>query len=831
MSDGLRPESVVNVCRFLGGHLLLGQLAIQSGYITEQQLAEALREQGASPERRPLAAVLLERRALTSKQVAELLLLQKRLEGDRGPSDGVAQSLGRYILHEKLGEGGAGVVWRAWDTQLQRWVAIKEPRPGAGLPRERFLREARAAAKVRHPNLIEVHEIGEESGRDYLVMTYIDGRSLDTMRLDPLRVAALMADICDAVHHMHANGLLHRDIKPQNILVDANGKGYLGDFGLAKDVSSHPLTLEGRLLGTPVYMAPEQASGKSAAIAPHTDVYGLGATLYHAAIRRPPFENAGDMATLFQKLTSEAPAPPRRYDPALPAELEAIILHAMEKHPEDRYPNAAAMAEDLRRFLRGDPVSARPLGPVRRSLRWVARNRILTGAFALAALGLLGGTAVAGWHLSQSSRRRAFDRTYHDGVDLWIEARRGSAFNAIWMTSKAEEARQRFEEASLILPDHPLPWLMRGRCLLLLRRGPEAERCLTKAVELDPKLGAALLERGKYYVGIYVHQRRPPPVRLVDGRARTGRPPPESEEERLLRARSERDILDARAAGGADALELRAIEGIIAFGSGDYARAVPNLDDWARANPWDFSAAGLLASAAYLAGDPTRAEDAWTRALQLDPKPERYRARGDARLCLGDFAAAIEDYDRAEEDPEALCNRGLALQALGRPSDAIESYSRAIARNPRMPRAYNNRGIARFDQLDLEGARADFDQATEIDEFYAEAHYNLGNVWMASRHYAEAERAYTAAMERDEHLVDAYVNRARARLKMERSDEAHADLDEALRRRPDDPDILFEAAITLSDAETPDLLRRALENALPNWPRREQAEQILREHP
>jgi tRNA A-37 threonylcarbamoyl transferase component Bud32 len=303
------------------------------------------------------------------------------------PSMGVWQTrvdFGGYELLEELGRGGMGVVYKARQKSLGRVVALKMILP-TQLPTEqavlRFQAEARAAARLRHPNVVAVHEVGELHGQPYFTMDYVEGRELGAVAagqpMEPRAAARLMAQVAGAVEHLHQHGIVHRDLKPSNILVDQEGHPYVTDFGLALACGGDSqLTQSGMIVGTPSYMAPEQAAGRRQAVGPGADVYSLGAILYELATGRPPFDEPTPLETLVQVLEGEPPAP-RTLNRHLPRDLELVILRCLEKRPEARYPSAGALAADLERFLREEPVEARPRGPQHRLVRWCRRRPAL----------------------------------------------------------------------------------------------------------------------------------------------------------------------------------------------------------------------------------------------------------------------------------------------------------------------------------------------------------------------------------------------------------------------------------------------------------------------
>jgi tetratricopeptide (TPR) repeat protein/tRNA A-37 threonylcarbamoyl transferase component Bud32 len=290
--------------------------------------------------------------------------------------------VGRYELLEIVGRGAVGVVYRARDVELGRIVAVKVPRPDRIASRaaaDRMLREARIAAGLRHPNIVPIYDAGRDGETLYLVSAFVRGvtpaRRSAGGRLNFREAARLVAEAAEALHYAHGLGVIHRDLKPSNLLVDADGRAHVLDFGLARSSSAdggETLTVDGQILGTPAYMAPELARGEARRVDARCDVYGLGVVLYELLTGERPFRGQGRMV-LIQVLEDE-PRPPRRLDDGVPRDLETICLKAMAKEPAWRYPTAQAMADDLGRFLRGEPVQARPLGAMGRLWRRCRRK-------------------------------------------------------------------------------------------------------------------------------------------------------------------------------------------------------------------------------------------------------------------------------------------------------------------------------------------------------------------------------------------------------------------------------------------------------------------------
>jgi serine/threonine protein kinase len=305
----------------------------------------------------------------------------------------------------ELGRGGMGVVYKARHIGLNRVVALKMILAGghAG-PDElaRFRGEAEAVARLKHPNVVPVYDVGESGGLPYFSLEYVEGGSLDKKLagtpLPPKEAAALVEALARAVAAAHEKGIVHRDLKPANVLLAEDGTPKITDFGLAKKLDAPGQTATGAVLGTPSYMAPEQASGKSSAIGPRCDLYALGAILYECLTGRPPFKAASVMETLRQVMSDE-PAPPRQLQSRTPRDLETICLKCLHKEPHKRYPSAQELAEDLRRFRAGEPIRARPLGRVERGWRWCRRNPAVTALLAALLVVLVGSTGV-GWALA-----------------------------------------------------------------------------------------------------------------------------------------------------------------------------------------------------------------------------------------------------------------------------------------------------------------------------------------------------------------------------------------------------------------------------------------------
>ncbi|MFO0850399.1 MAG: protein kinase [Gemmataceae bacterium] len=329
--------------------------------------------------------------------------------------------VGHYQVVGPVGRGGMGVVYEGYDDRLKRRVAIKMIRDAAGPDQSdllaRFQTEAEAVAQLHHPNIVQIYQVGAEGGRPFVVLEFLPGGSLlektGNKPQPPREAAEVVRAVAAAMHHAHQHGVVHRDLKPANILFDAAGTPKVTDFGAARMTDagrgvSSSLTRVGEVIGTPQFMAPEQAGGRPTGTAPAVDVYALGAVLYHLLTGRPPFDGPDGLDILRQVVTAD-PVPPSRLQPGVPRELETVCLKCLEKEPARRYPTAQALADDLARYLAGEPVKAKPASAIERLWKKARRRPTEAGLLVMVVAATVAGLAgvLVQWQAAEAARSDA----------------------------------------------------------------------------------------------------------------------------------------------------------------------------------------------------------------------------------------------------------------------------------------------------------------------------------------------------------------------------------------------------------------------------------------
>ncbi|MFT3698883.1 MAG: protein kinase [Kofleriaceae bacterium] len=620
--------------------------------------------------------------------------------------DGPPTSWDRYELGDKLGEGGMGVVYRAQDRRLGRGVAIKFIRGGNPVLTMRLLREARAQARIDHPGVCRVYEVGEVAGRAYIALQLVDGEPLSkaqsTMTLD--EKIAVMRDVCVAIHEAHRLGIVHRDLKPANIMVERGEDGrwqpIVMDFGLAREATIEVgLTETGALLGTPAYMSPEQARGDVRSIDRRSDVYSLGATLYELLVGKPLFATES-LADALHHVIHEDPAPPRKFAPTTPLDLETITMKCLRKSPDERYPSARALADDLTRYLDGEPIEGRRPTLRQRLRASVKKHKALyvIGAVSTAAVLTAGGFGVRSYLVSRDERARSSARTQlaerlgRDAKDIELLLR--TTYQLPLHDTRPERDRVRAKMAAIESTKHDLGPLgdavvhdALGRGHLALHEWAQAVTELDHAAKdgLDtPELHAA---RGRALGELY-HQAIEEARRNSSGKEWLTKREAELEAQYLTPALAELE----RARGSTDDSAL--LEVFIALYRRDFAAAKSRALDVAKATPWLYEAKKLAA-------------DAVSAAAFAD-------------VDRGNYDAARTQLDEAN---------ALYAQAIDAArSDASTYEAAATAREQRYELDYRQNHV---DRLVLEDATSLIDHALEADPtsgnaYTAKAHIALG---------------------------------------------------------------------------------------------------------
>jgi serine/threonine protein kinase/Flp pilus assembly protein TadD len=652
--------------------------------------------------------------------------------GARQGDSPALRRLGDFDLLRELGRGGMGVVYEARQISLNRRVALKVLPPGLGLTPQavqRFEREAQAAAKLHHTNIVPVHAIGEEESCHYYAMELIEGQSLSEVLYDlsgtgsnPLMdktltqlgegevaepepdvttstpsitslsdssagsrkwfdaVAKLISEVADALHYAHGRGVIHRDIKPANLMLSGDGKLCITDFGLARVAQEPGMTVSGSLMGTPAYMSPEQVASGRMKLDHRTDVYSLGAVLYEMLCQRRPFPGESREEILGGILTKD-PRPPRRFNPRIPLDLETICLKAMEKDPDRRYASAGEFAEDLRQYLQHGLIKARRAGIARRTWKSIRRHPV-AATVAVGVLIVVAASVVA-WQWGGRGE----------------EAQRLLADARLALTEGAyRHGLQLIERAVKLTPDSFDARLVRAKLLIMDDRYQEAANEAHSVLKTDPQnyeahAALAALALNPLYHNRLVSIDPEPHLRIVEASA------PESAEAHYLQALSTKDarrrieLLDrALDLNPSDALaslaRMVALQHLL-----DFELILSEADRMIIARPKSAEGWRLKAVAYREQRDFENARRAIDRAMEIDDRsPKNYHSRAITRWELGEHDGSISDVTRAIElgptNAVWYSERARLLNVMGRFEEAAADGRRSIELNPDNPRGF-----------------------------------------------------------------------------------------------------------------------------------------------
>jgi tetratricopeptide (TPR) repeat protein/predicted Ser/Thr protein kinase len=682
--------------------------------------------------------------------------------------------IGRYELVDRLGEGGMAVVWRAVDGELGRTVAIKLLK-GAALDNpvvvQRFVREAQTTAHLSHPNLIPVYDAGVDEGRMYLVMELVDGRALSEIlaksRPPTRTMISILEKVARGLAEAHAKGVVHRDVKPENILVTKQGEPKLGDFGLAHVADSNQaLTRTGAALGTPMYMAPEQVAGRVRDITPRTDVYALGAILYLMLTGRPP-HTGETVAEIYARITSDDPALPRTLVPTVPPDLQTICMKALEREPLKRYASAKLFAEDLKRWLEGEAILASSPGVTSRVMRKVRRYRMVAIPLAVAAVALVVATGVVvKSRLAASAereRRAKAQPIVQEGMDRLAKIEReltvveGPGYGIRdKLATVVADARRALE----IDPESPPAHLLLGRAHALLGEYEAADAEFGRALAAAPDFAQARVARARLSLERYFLPVSIPKLKYIDFSEIIAGYPKPSDDAMLTRARADFDELRRR--GGADADEMLFLEGFALFVRQDFGGARTKLAEVVKRSPADAQAWFLLAQSSFYLNLWKESDEELTQVLKLKPTfvaAMIYRAI--VRQSQRRFDAAIADLERVLKFDVAALGQDYpvkremiqALEHLGR---AFANWAQVL--NPLI-------GDAKKKDM-LEDARRRLETSIALEPKLYLSHFLLARVLMKQKKWDEALKAADACVKLEPEFANAWEVRAEIRFQL-----------------------------------------------------------------
>jgi len=769
--------------------------ALDRGLLSTTQINDCLKEFKAESPTLQLTEILLAKGYLKPDQVAKLRG-EVAISGPPIPDEvrlaarDSRNLLGRYVLLSELGRGGMGIVHKAWDGDLRRFVALKVlSGPWTADDLARFRREAQSAAALRHPNIITVYEIGPSDETPYISLELIDGKSLHGRKYPSRKAADLLVVIARAVEAAHRKGIIHRDLKPANIMIDADGRPRVMDFGLAKpERSSSQITLSGTVVGTPAYMSPEQAQGRRHEIDHRSDIYSLGALLYELLTGQAPFRGSTPLETL-TAVVDRPPVPPRRITPSVPRPLEAIILMCLNKDKMRRYATAEALARDLERFLRGEPVQARhPRSPA----PWII-SLSAAAAFAVAVPFLFRSPpppeAPPRPRPVPAAPVKVVDRNQLDrGLRLMEESRldlyrAGASLDQT--QGRLQEAERCLDEALKIDPASGEAYLARAEARSRLHRRAAALPDYEEAIRRLPTSPSALLSRGHVLLENFMNERATaswmkgelPAYLLAD------------------RDQARADFSKARDLSPSKN-ELAFLQVCLDIAEERYDQAIQGATAAipAAEHPEEFYKLRGDAHAirAMEGGAPQgRAEDLgrsvldFSEAIRLRPNyAEACRWRGAAQWLLGRTQESMADFQAVlrmnPSDSLALGDMGTAYHKANKDDLALDFFGRAIAADPDNLRALTNRGSILLQEGRLVDARRDLERAIQINPRHLAAQYNLSVALYKQGELNAALQRLDEILERQPKFVQALAIRGVVNAELSRWEEGLEDCERAV---------------------------------------------------
>ncbi|MFH0888218.1 MAG: tetratricopeptide repeat protein [Planctomycetota bacterium] len=620
------------------------------------------------------------------------------------------KTFGKYILEKKLGQGGMGTVYLASDLVLKHQVALKIMTPARPEGRsggvedqeltERFNREAQAMAKLKHPNIIQVYEVGTIGRYHYFTMKYIQGASLEDLikdnpsrrrnpantgknRLSPRYMANIIRDTALALDYAHKQGIIHRDIKPANILIDSNEHPYLMDFGLAKELTGldRSLTMSGSIMGTPDYMSPEQAMGNKRKIDHRSDIFSLGATFYHCITGRLPFESK-ELYQVLNQVIHKDPIPPSRLTRGLSKDLETICLKCMDKEKEKRYQTSKELADDISRYLEGESISAKPIRMMTKILKKAKKNKI--ASFSVVGTIVII-TIIIGILVSSTNKKQEIEK---------YRTRTYKEFNM-----------GKYEEVITLC----------NKLLIISPQDEEMKSLLKKSQSLINE------REDKIQTEKEARNKREEAKNVLD-RINTGNPTPD------YKIKTAKKALEIDPGYG----EAYQVMGYAYKDKMVYNKAFEYFSKAIEKSPaLIYSYFERAKITAYIRNNLEGAIPDFNKVIELDLNSHiGYCAKGNISYYEKNYDDAITHYHKAIEiNPnyaEAFYNLGSTYKEKSDFSEAITNFNRAIELNPNYEEAYNIRGLVFCQQGDIDSAINDFSKAIDINPNYANAYLNRG---------------------------------------------------------------------------------------------------------
>ena len=723
---------------------------------------------------------------------------------------------GKFVRTQMLGAGGMGDVWKAWDTELNRWVALKFLRGGDSDEILRFQREAQTAAQLSHPNIAAVFEVGRGHDRHYIAMQFVRGVTLETFpRNDRRRVVGLIRDAARALHYAHEHGVIHRDVKPAKLMVEGD-RLYVMDFGLAKQQSvASSLSQSGMAVGTPMYMSPEQARGESGALDARTDVWGLAATLYELVAGRPPFRGKD----LFETLTKVLEEEPRSTASmaGVDRDLDTIVMKGLEKNRARRYASAREMADDLDRWLQGEPIAARPVSALARLARRAMRHKGVVSALAgLLLVAVVGAIALMaqGSRASKNMALAQVDRLASEArlkllAALWLdvlERRTDLQQQRVPLEKAKVEFDRSVEAVARFAVEHPaLPqgWYIVARGEFYRGRLDESEAAAQKAIAADPAFRLAWLQIGMVSLWrtreLSLRIREEATVQITSEQSAQMKKAVDA----FARAPGKGQVRDESTRWGLpptiedEVMERLAVALARAYIAGDVAGACADLE---RAIA-DRTATEYLTWRAILA---TTIDDRQTwcdQAVRASPgDPFARLVRGSNEVSAQKYQEALADFDHLlridERSIPALVDRSLCRTELGDPAGALADAQAATRLDPRNPFALNNRGALLLRAHRADDALADFEEALRLLPTFVSALSNRGSAQLELGHPEQAMIDLDEAIRIDPQVFTAHLNRGIACRKLGDLRGAIASYTEAIRLHPNSAVAYYDRAIS-----------------------------------